>query len=114
MEEFIKNRVWIEKGKMNSVKELGFDAYGDIILFADYENDKSPYGWVIAHIACPKEVGENLFENLQPLNVKNEHKIKCPCAVSFEQMKYKGKDLQEIFKTYKIESLRKAQATFLE
>lgn len=99
MEEFIKNRVWSDLLKTNSVKELSFDAYGDIILWTAYKNEKSPYGWTIAYVHCPEDSqGENTLENLRPVNIKNLHRNNCFCDVDLNALTYQGKNLHQIFK----------------
>jgi len=44
-----------------------YDRFGNVIYFADFGNEQSPYGWHVNHIVPPEQNGFDGLSNLEPL-----------------------------------------------
>ena len=68
--------VWAKATNNHEQIELeAFDVCGKLMLWDEYGNRHSEYGWEIDHILPREKGGRTTIENLQPLNWKsNEEK----------------------------------------
>jgi hypothetical protein len=73
--EMIAN-VWAKATNNHDRIELeAFDSSGKLMLWDEYGNRNSEYGWEIDHILPREKGGKTSIENLQPLNWRtNEEK----------------------------------------
>lgn len=62
-----KGRVVVGRDAMKVKK----DDYGDLMLFEHYGDRESLYGWEVDHIIAKANGGTDNFNNLRPLNWKN-------------------------------------------
>ncbi len=69
-------KVWAKSIQNHGHIQLeAFDSCGELMLWDEYGNRDSPYGWEIDHIVPREKGGKTVIENLQPLNWRtNEEK----------------------------------------
>ncbi len=69
-------KVWAKaSGNQNYMELEAFDISGRLMLWDEYGNRNSEFGWEIDHIVPREKGGHSVLENLQPLNWRtNEEK----------------------------------------
>ena len=70
--EMFKLAVW-KKGLINpdhSPDAIRSDAHGNLMMWSEYENEDSEFGWKIEHIHPELEENTDHIENLQPLQMR--------------------------------------------